>query len=74
MRTEEQVAFFSGAGGDIKNCQVVEFSAPQGKITAVKSSNPHLAIPGVWTTLERKTFSPTELLTEVETYPHMVKE
>src|SRR5690606_32133670 len=39
MRTEEQVEFFAGPGGDIKNCQVVEFSSTNGKISQVKSSN-----------------------------------
>lgn len=74
MRTEEQVEFFNGAGGDIKNCQVVEFKSTNGKLNQVKSSNPHLDEKGEWTKLDRKLFSPEELLAEVETYGHMIKE
>lgn len=74
MRTEEQVEFFSGEGGDIKNCQIVEFSSSNGKIAEVKSSNPHLEIKGTWEKLERKLFSPKELLKEVDKYSHMITE
>lgn len=71
MRTEEQVEFFSGPGGDIKNCQVVEFKSSAGKINQVKSSNPHLDELGEFMELNRKVFSPEELLAEVNLYPHM---
>jgi broad specificity phosphatase PhoE len=74
MRTEEQVEFFSGPGGDIKNCQVVEFCSVKGKINKVRSSNPHLGEVGLWTALERKLFTPEELLAEVDKYPHMAED
>ena len=73
MRTEEQIEFFSGEGGDIKNCQVVEFASVNGKLGQVKSSNPHRDEMGSWSRLERKLFAPEELLIEVNKYPHMVK-
>jgi broad specificity phosphatase PhoE len=74
MRTEEQVEFFAGAGGDIKNCQVVEFISEEGKFAKVRSSNPHLEEIGTWLDIDKKTFSPQELLEEVNKYSHMVKE
>lgn len=74
MRTEEQVEFFAGEGGDIKNCQVVEFESNlDGKISNVRSSNPHLGEEGKWHKLEKKSFTPEELLKEVTSYPSMIK-
>ena len=75
MRTEEQKRFFESETGNIKNCQVVEIrSDEKGKLSQFKTSNPHLGEEGIWTTMTKTTFSPDELLEEVETYPHMLKD
>lgn len=75
MRTEQQVEFFNSPNGDIKNCQVVEFcSDTNNKIVTVRSSNPNLNEFGTWQNLDKKTFSPEELLAEVEGYSLMLNE
>lgn len=70
MRTERQREFFSGPEGDIKNCQVIEFSSHPitGKFWEVTSSNPYLGEVGVSRPIEKFSFTPEELLAEVETY------
>jgi broad specificity phosphatase PhoE len=78
LGTERQREFFHSAAGDIKNCQVVEFSSvdPQteavnGKLRWVRSSCPQENIFGLWRALERKTYSAAELLEITDKYPHI---
>ncbi len=72
MRTEQQRTFFNSPDGDIKNCQVVEFESVNGKLDKVKSSNPFLDEIGDLKKIEKRTFTPKELLNEVRTYPSIL--
>ena len=76
--TEAQREFFSTPAGDIRNCQVVEFSSlnpmnceRRGQLRWVKSSCPHAGIAGEWSEFQYQKFSPEELLSTVERYPHL---
>lgn len=76
--TEAQREFFNTPAGDIKNCQVVEFSSinpesgeRRGQLRWVKSSCPHLGVTGTWSEFHYQKFSPEELLATVEQYPHL---
>jgi broad specificity phosphatase PhoE len=76
--TESQREFFSSISGDIKNCQVVEFSSVdpvsgerRGQLRWAKSSCPHADISGEWKEFEYQKFSPDDLLRIVEQYPHL---
>lgn len=65
MRTEQQRSFFAGPGGDMKNCQIVEFESENGKFVRYRSSNPHAGYVGEGINLEKKKFTPEEILKEV---------
>lgn len=78
MNTERAVEFFHSPAGDIKNCQVVEFSSvnpataePVGKLRWVRSSCPQAGIADEWHALERKNYTPAELLEQVRRYPNL---
>jgi len=78
MNTERQIEFFNSDAGDIKNCQVVEFSSrspsteeAHGRLRWVRSSCPQAGVEGSWDSIERITFTPAELLQQVERYPHL---
>jgi broad specificity phosphatase PhoE len=78
MNTERQIDFFNSDAGDIKNCQVVEFSSTDpgtsetsGRLRWVRSSCPQTGYAGVWETIERIKYTPAELLQQVERYPHL---
>jgi len=73
--TELQRDFFQSPQGDIRNCQVVEFSSsnphsgePRGQLRWVRSSCPHAQIEGSWTEFQYQKFTPEELLRRVEQY------
>lgn len=75
FRTETQRSFFKTSDGDIKNCQVVEFSSDsEGKLKYVKSSNPYFGYYGKKTKIESSDLSIDELLEEVNQYPHHLSE
>jgi len=74
--TETQRDFFRSPDGDIRNCQVVEFSSvnpasgdPRGQLRWVRSSCPHATVEGTWREFEYQKFTPEELLAGVERYP-----
>lgn len=74
--TEKQRDFFRSADGDIRNCQVVEFSSinpdsgsPRGQLRWVRSSCPHAQVVGAWSEFSYQKFTPEELLAGVEQYP-----
>jgi broad specificity phosphatase PhoE len=76
LNTERQKEFFHSSAGDIKNCQVVEFSScdpASGELSSrlrwVRSSCPQANLYRKWEHLNRKKFTPTELLREAERYP-----
>lgn len=76
--TEAQREFFQTPRGDIKNCQVVEFSSRnpdsnerRGQLRWVRSSCPHAGVVGEWSEFQYQKFSPEELLSTVERYPHL---
>ena len=76
--TETQRDFFTTPAGDIKNCQVVEFSSldpmsseRRGQLRWVRSSCPHAGISGEWREFQYQQFTPEELLSTVEQYPHL---
>lgn len=76
--TEAQREFFKTPEGDIKNCQVVEFSSinpannePRGQLRWVRSSCPHAGIAGEWSEFQYQKFSPEELLSTIEGYPRL---
>ncbi len=76
--TEAQREFFASPGGDIRNCQVVQFSSldpttreRRGQLRWVKSSCPHASVTGDWSEFQYQKFSPEELLATVEQYPHL---
>ena len=78
MNTERQIEFFNSEAGDIKNCQVVEFSSINpsndenlGKLRWVRSSCPQAGIDSEWNTIERIRYTPAQLLQQVECYPHL---
>lgn len=78
MRSERQREFFQSSAGDIKNCQVVEFSCSRpgspesdGKLRWVRSSCPQQKIEREWKALQRETYTPEELLAGVDHYPHL---
>jgi len=76
--TEAQREFFTTPAGDIKNCQVVEFSSlnpasgeRRGQLRWARSSCPHAGVLGEWNEFQYQKFSPEELLATVERYPHL---
>ncbi len=76
--TEAQREFFTSPEGDIKNCQVVEFSSlnplsgeRRGQLRWARSSCPHAGVLGEWKEFQYQKFSPEELLSTVERYPHL---
>ena len=76
MNTERQLEFFSSEAGDIKNCQVVEFSAAnpengeyRGNLGWVRSSHPASGLDGCWGGIERIRYTPDQLLDQVSFYP-----
>jgi len=76
--TEAQREFFQTPVGDIKNCQVVEFTSRdpmsgehRGQLRWVKSSCPHAGLAGSWSEFQYQKFSPEERLATVERYPHL---
>lgn len=78
MNTERQIDFFKSEQGNLRNCQVVEFSARDPgtdenveKLRWVRSSCPQAAITGKWSQIERQSFTPEELLIQVERYPRL---
>jgi broad specificity phosphatase PhoE len=78
MNTERELAFFKSKEGDIKNCQVVEFSScnpetdePAAGFCWSRSSCPHSGISGSWGKIKRESYSAEELLLQVERYPRL---
>lgn len=78
MNSESQSRFFESHEGDIRNCQVVEFSSldPQSndannQLKWARSSCPQAKIIGTWKPIERTTFTPEELLEQVTRYPNL---
>jgi broad specificity phosphatase PhoE len=78
FNTERQIDFFNSDAGDIKNCQVVEFSSidpisqeAQGKFRWVRSSCPHAEISGDWSGIEKTHYTPQQLLDQVFRYPRL---
>lgn len=78
MNTERHTTFFQSKEGDIKNCQIVEFSSVNpadseylGKLRWVRSSCPQAGIYGEWAAIERKGHSLDDLEKEVSRYPHL---
>ncbi len=78
MTTEQQRDFFHSPAGDMKNCQVVEFSslAPEGaesdgRLRWVRSSCPQAKVEGDWARIIPRKFSPEELLESAARYPHL---
>ena len=83
--TEQQLEFFrprveesKNRAGDIKNCQVVEFSSVDpsshnatGKLHWVRSSCPRAQFFGEWATIARARYSPQDLLRQVNQYPNL---
>jgi broad specificity phosphatase PhoE len=76
--TEKQRAFFHSSAGDVRNCQVVEFTnthpvtqKDEGLLRWVRSSCPQADIYHDWHELEYKKFTPKELLELVKQYPQM---
>lgn len=76
MNTERQLEFFHSSKGDIRNCQVVEFSAVDpvtekynGSLRWVRSSCPQAKIFRTWSKIERPRYTPDTLLAEVHRYP-----
>lgn len=68
FHTENQKEFFESHKGDIKNCQVIDFESKNGKIHTVSSSNSGLGIIGEKEVLKKATYSPKEILRDVELY------
>lgn len=78
MNTERQIDFFNSDGGDIRNCQVIEFSSldpvtsdNRGRLHWVRSSCPQAGLVGEWNGIERLKYTPAELLQQVERYPQL---
>jgi len=78
LSTEEQRELFSSERGNLRNCQVIEFSAEDpttlawdGKLRWVRSSCPQANRLGDWGPIERKTFTAAQLLERVEGYPRL---
>lgn len=78
MNTERQLTFFQSSKGDIKNCQVVEFSAEspengeyRGVLRWVRSSCPRAGIFRKWGKIEKTRYTPEALLAQVERYPRL---
>ncbi|SDR14005.1 histidine phosphatase family protein [Pseudoxanthomonas sp. CF125] len=76
--TEKSVEFFHSNAGNVRNCQVVEFSnsnphtlSDEGLLRWVKSSCPYFEIYGQWSELSYRKFNPRELLEMVNKYPHL---
>lgn len=76
MNTERQIDFFNSQEGDIKNCQVVEFSSinPKnaeyiGRLQWIRSSCPQANIFKSWTEIERIKYTADQLLEQVNRYP-----
>jgi hypothetical protein len=73
--TELQRDFFASQG-EIKNCQVVEFTSvdprsnePSGQLHWVRSSCPHAEHEGAWTEFQYQKFTPEEQIRTVQQYP-----
>ena len=78
MNTERQLEFFHSDAGDIKNCQVVEFSSVDpktdentGKLRWVRSSCPQAEIFREWVPIERIKYKPADLLEKVGRFPRL---
>lgn len=78
LSTHQQLEFFHSDAGNIRNCQVVEFSAEnpltsewRGKLRWVRSSCPHEKVEGVWSEISYRRYTPAELLKEVSRYPNL---
>lgn len=78
MNTERQIDFFHSEAGDLKNCQVIEFSSidpdsqePCGWLNWVRSSCPQAGIYTSWKEIERHKFTPEELMAQVGKYPRL---
>lgn len=78
MNTERELAFFKSKEGEIKNCQVVEFSScnpetdePAAGFGWSRSSCPQSNVNGSWRAIERDCYSAEELLLQVERYPRL---
>ncbi len=78
MSTERQREFFHSEAGDIRNCQIVEFSSVDpvsnendGKLRWVRSSCPQAQVFRDWNRMAPKKFTPTELLEQVYRYPNL---
>lgn len=71
MNTERQLTFFHSPAGDIKNCQVVEFGSTERCLDSVRSSCPQAGINGEWEEIERISYSPLDLIEQVERYPNL---
>ncbi len=76
MNTERQIEFFNSPAGDIRNCQVVEFSSVRpdnaqvgSRLSWVRSTCPQAGVVGSWARVERVTYTPEQLLEQVERYP-----
>lgn len=78
MTSEEQARFFHSKAGDIRNCQVIEFSSEDpvsghyvGKFRWWRSSCPSAGIYGKWRPITRQTFTPKQLKARVAKYPRI---
>jgi broad specificity phosphatase PhoE len=74
FHTETQKEFFESHKGDIKNCQIIDFESKNGKFHSVSSSNVSLNIFGEKEVLEKTTYSPKEILAEVNKYKKLTEE
>ncbi len=80
MDTERQIDFFHSPAGDIKNCQIVEFSSKPfgdqksestGKLEWVRSSCPQADVEGNWTKIEKPACTAQDLMDEILGYPEI---
>lgn len=84
MSTEHQKEFFSSPQGNIRNGQVIEFarSNPDDQtedsakpvarsLYWVRSSCPSQNLSGEWLKIDRRTYSPAELLEQAARYPQL---
>lgn len=80
MSTEQALEFFHSSRGEIRNCQIVEFSSEPlssqestGKLEWVRSSCPSSRVEGSWSPIERAVVTPDEILAKLDRYPHIDK-
>lgn len=84
MSTEHQKEFFSSPQGNIRNGQVIEFARSNPETQTedpakpvarslywVRSSCPAQDIAGEWLKIDRRTYSPAELLEQAARYPQL---